>query len=265
LPDQVGEWRTAEEDAVFDRETLYDYMNGGAEVYLSYDFKQVRVRRFAGPNDAEIVLDIYDMGSAPEAYGAFSTSVEDPEVGLGQGSEYGAGLLKFWKGKYFVSVVNMGVDEEADAALLEIGKAIDAAIESTGPEPELLGLFPPEGLDERKTSYFHSDVVLNNRYFIAVENILQLTDETNCAFGEYGEMGENGRLLIVEYGNAAWAEEAFSGFVRSYMPEAGDDHLQRLEGGGWVVAKRDDRYVAIVFDAPNEVRAVDLLSQVELS
>jgi len=265
LPDQVGAWRVSEADAVYDRETLYDYMNGGAEVFLSYDFRDVRVRRFTGPNNEEIVLDVYDMGSAPEAFGVFSTSIEDPEVGLGQGSEYGAGLLKFWKGEFFISAVNMGVDEEADAALLEIGKAVDAAITSTGPSPDLLSLLPAEGLNQRKTSFFHSDVVLNNRYFIATENVLQLTDETTCVFAEYGDAGEAGKLLVIEYGNIAWAEEAFGEFLRSFLPEAGEDHLYQLENGTWVMAKRNDRYVSIVFEAPSEVRAVELLTQVEPS
>jgi len=265
LPDQVGAWRVSEADAVYDRETLYDYMNGGAEVYLSYDFRRVTVRRFLGPDDGEIVLDVYEMGSSPEAFGVFSTSVEDPEAGLGQGSEYGGGLLKFWRGGYFVSAVNMGVDEEGDAALLEIGKAVDATMSSAGLLPDLLTLLPTEGLNERQTSFFHSDVVLNNRYFIATENVLQLTDETQCVFGEYGDLGENGKLLIVEYGNTAWAEEALDEFLRSYLPEAGDDHLFQLESGTWVMAKRNGRYVSIVFEAPTQLRAAELLSQVEPS
>ncbi len=149
--------------------------------------------------------------------------------------------------------------------LVEIGKAVAAAMPSSGPKPELLNLLPAEDLLDRKTSFFHSDVVLNNRYFIATENVLQLTDETNCVFGEYGADGENGKLLIVEYKNAAWAEEAFSGFLTSFLPEAGDDHLHQLESGDWVVARRDDRYVSIVFEAPSEKRAVELLSQVELT
>jgi hypothetical protein len=265
LPDQVGEWSVAEADAVYDRETLYDYMNGGAEVYLSYDFKQVWVRRFAGPNEEEIVLDVYDMGSSPEAFGIYSTSVEDPDVGLGQGSEYGAGLLKFWKGRYFVSAVNMGVSEVADEALLEIGRAVDEAIASTGPQPELLGSLPTEDLNERTVSFFHSDVVLNNRYFLTSENVLQLTNETDCVFAEYGAAGENGKVLIIEYGNAVWAEEAFDEFLRSFLPEAGDDHLLQLESGAWAMARRDDRHISIVFEAPSEGRAVELLSQVEIS
>lgn len=265
LPTEVGVWRVPEAETVYDRETLYDYMNGGAEVYLSYDFRRVWTQRYLGPGEEEIVLDVYDMGSAPEAFGIFSTSVEDPEAGLGQGSEFGAGLLKFWKGRYFVSALNMGLSEETDSALLEIGGIVEASIESTGPMPELVSSLPREGLDERTVSFFHSDVVLNNRYYIASENVLQLSDETNCVFGEYGVMGDDGKLLIVEYGNEVWAEEAFQGFLRAYLPEAGEDHLHQLESGGWVKARLDGRFVSIVFDAPSRERAEDLLSQVELS
>ncbi|MFC1639899.1 DUF6599 family protein [Gemmatimonadota bacterium] len=121
LPTEIGEWRAVEDDASYDRTTLYDYMNGGAEVYLSFDYWRVCVRRFVGPDNNEIALDVYDMGSSAEAFGVFSVSIEDPEVGIGQGSEFGAGLLKFWKGKFFVSIVNQGIDESADQVLLEIG------------------------------------------------------------------------------------------------------------------------------------------------
>lgn len=267
VPGQVGEWVASGEDAVYDRETLYDYMNGGAEVYLSYDFRGAWVRRFIGPNDGEIVLDIYDMGSSQEAFGVFTTSIEDPEVGIGQGSEFGAGLLKFWKDRYFVSILNMGVDEESDAVLLDIGRAVDAAIGSTGPEPDMVRRLPQLDLNSRTTSFFHSDVVLNNRYFIAIENVLHLDNETSCVFAEYGPAGENGKLLIVQYGNEMLAQEAFAEFRAAYMPEAeaeADDPL-RMEGGVWTMANRRAGIVAIVFEAPSEERAVELLSQIDVN
>jgi hypothetical protein len=263
VPVQFGEWVASGEDTVYDRETLYDYMNGGAEVYLSYDFRDVWVRRFVGPDGEEIALDVYDMGSSPEAYGVFSTSVEDPDAGIGQGSEFGAGLLKFWKGKYFVSVINMGVDEENDRVLLDIGRAVEAAIATDGPEPGLVEALPEPGLNVRQTAFFHSDVILNNRYFIASENVLHLDGETDCVLAEYGAGGEDGKLLLVQYGNEMLAREAFTEFTAAYMPEAGEDHRIQGENGLWTMAERMGGMIAIVFEAPSEDRAMQLLSQVE--
>lgn len=262
VPTEFGEWSASGEDAVYGRETLYDYMNGGAEVYLSYDFREVWTRRFTGPGDEEISLDVYDMGSAAEAFGVFSTSIEDPDVGIGQGSEFGAGLLKFWKGPYFVSVVNMGIDEANDAVLLDIGRAVDAAIGSTGPEPELVGVLPQVGLNDRATAFFHSDVILNNRYFIASENVLHLDNDTDCVFAEYGQAGENGKLLLIRYGNEMLAQEAFTEFRGAYMPDAGDNRALQMESGAWTMADLRGDVIAIVFEAPTEERASQLLSQI---
>ena len=248
VPAQVGDWVASGEDAVYDRDTLYDYMNGGAEVYLSYDYRKVWTRRYTGPGDEEISLDIYDMGSSAEAFGVFSTSIEDPDVGIGQGSEYGAGLLKFWKGKYFVSVVNMGINEATDEVLLDIGRAVDAAIGTTGPEPEMVGYLPEQTLNARQTTYFHSDVILNNRYFIASENVLHLDNDTDCVFAEYGQVGEDGKVLLVRYGNEMLAQEALTEFSTAYMPEAGEERLLQLESGAWTAAVRRSTFIAIVFE-----------------
>ena len=265
LPTQIGEWRAVEQDASYDRATLYDYMNGGAEVYLSFDYQRVCVRRFLGPENNEIALDVYDMGSSAEAFGVFSVSIEDPEVGIGQGSEFGAGLLKFWKDKYFVSIVNLGVDESADQMLLEVGKVVDAAIETTGPEPELLRLLPRGGLNERQSSFFHSNVILNNRFFIAAENVLKLTDETNCVFGEYGAVGDAGSLLIVQYPDVGQAEAALREFFTAYLPEADGSRPYQTESGNWTSAGKTDNYISVVFEAPSEGRAIELQSSIEFN
>ena len=265
LPTSMGEWRASEEDETYDRATLYDYMNGGAEVYLSFDYRRVCVRKFVGPGENEIALDIYDMGSSAEAFGVFSVSIEDPEVSIGQGSEFGAGLLKFWKEKYFVAIVNLGVDESADQMLLEVGRAVDAAIATTGSKPEMLRLLPPDGLNERHVSFFHSNVILNNRFFVAAENVLKLTDETNCVFGEYGDMAGNGSLLIVHYPDVDQAEEALREFTAAYLPEADGSRPNQTESGNWTSASRTDNYISVVFEAPSEERATELQSSIEFN
>jgi len=107
IPKQVLDWKASGPDQVFDRKTLYDYMDGGAEVYLAFDFREVFVRKYADTQENEIVLDVYDMGSSAEAFGIFSCDRQDPEAGIGQGSEYGPGLLAA-KTAYFHDHVHLG-------------------------------------------------------------------------------------------------------------------------------------------------------------
>ncbi len=264
VPTEVLGWKAEGEDALYDRETLYDYMNGGAEVYLAFDYKDVFVRRFSGEGMDEIVLDIYRMGSSAEAYGIFSCDREDPSARIGQISEYGWGLLRFWQGEYFVSIVTSGEPEPAEEAILELGRAVAEALGSDGPGPELLGILPAESLLPDRITFFHSNINLNNRFFIASENILNLTPETDCVFAEFEVEGEGTiKLLVVRYREESLAEEALASFIEVYLPESSGSGLARMEDGRWTQALIEGQFISIVFDAPDSATALNLHSSIQ--
>lgn len=263
IPDSVLDWEVSEEGVSYDRETLYGYMNGGAEVYLAFDFQQVFVQRYGQGGDDEIVLDIYDMGSSQEAFGVFSCDREDEEAGIGQASEYGYGMLRFWKGRYFVTIMTSGEYEVAEEAILELGRVVDKVLDPEGPEPEILNMLPANGLLKERISFFHSNINLNNRFFIASGNILHLGPETDCLFAEYEvESGETMKLLIVRYLDGAGAEGAYGSFIEAYMPEASESGLAQMEDGQWTLASVQNDFLSIVFDAPEQDQARRLQSEI---
>ncbi len=261
IPAQILDWKVKEKDQVFNRETIFKHIDGGAELYLTYDFKQVFVRKFLGPGDSELVLDIYDMGSAQEAFGIFSSEREDDEAGIGQGSEYGEGLLRFWKDRYFVSVLAIGDDPKAESAVLQLGRAVAGAIGSTGAEPALVKCLPPKNLDRSKIRYFHADLILNKHYYLANENILNLGRKTDCLLAEYPLPGQEPViLLLVQYENGHLAREAYENFLKVYLPEARATGIARLENQKWTMIKIEQNMVSIVFEAPDREGALELQS-----
>jgi hypothetical protein len=264
VPEKINGWVKLGQDEIYDRETLYDYMNGGAEVYLAFAFKKVFVRKYSGPDNNEITLDIYDMGSSSEAFGIFSCDREDEAIGIGQGSEFGPGLLRFWKDKYFVSIMAMGDEEQAESVMIGLAKLVDRLIPKKGSEPEILKILPEKGLKRDRISYFHSAVNLNNRFYIASDNILQLTDKTECVFAEYYEDEQVlGFLLVVRYESEKKAQTAYKSFLRIYMPEALETGEVRAEDGLWTVTHLDGNSLGIVFEAAEKDRALMLLSEMK--
>jgi hypothetical protein len=263
IPKKILDWESVSHDGVYDRKTLYDYMDGGAEVYLAFDFRNVFVRKYQNPAKEEIALDIYDMGSPEEAFGVFSCDRADPEAGIGQESEYGYGLLRFRQGRYFVSITAAGDEERAEKAILELGKAVAPLLGPAGPPPDLLKCLPESGLKENRTSYFHAAVNLNNRFFVASENILGLGKDTDCVFAEY-ETGseESGDLLIVRYQDEARARAAYKSFLKAYLPEAGPEATALTENRKWTMAQTRGNYLAVVFEAPSKEYAETLYSAV---
>jgi hypothetical protein len=253
IPKQVLDWKASGEDAVYDRRTLYDYMDGGAEVYLAFDFREVFVRKYADAAENELVLDIYDMGSPAEAFGMFSCDRQDPEAGIGQGSGYGPGLLRFWRGRYFVSITVSGNEDKAEMAVLALGKAVAPLLGPDGALPEMLKLLPSAGLRPEKTAYFHNHVHLSNRYFVAPENILNLDEKTECLFAEY-RSGSDGSafLLVVRYPGAALAKAAVLSFLRSFLPRADAEGAALTENGKWSMIKTRENVLAVVFEGTSK-------------
>ena len=263
IPMSIAGWQAGEEDETYDRDTLYGYMNGGAEVFLAFEFREVFVRRYGRDGADDIVLDVYDMGSPAEAFGVFSCDREDPAAGIGQGSEFGFGMLRFWRNRFFVTIMTTGEDEAADVAILDLGRAVADELGPDGEPPAMLRLLPTDGLIDDRTSYFHSNINLNNRYFIASENILGLGDDSECVFAEYRDDGaESVKLLVVSYPNSARAGAAFNSFIQGYMPEAGESGLAQMEDGGWTLAGVHEGYLSIVFDAPTEDSARRIESEI---
>lgn len=143
LPDKVDRWNKVEPPGTYSPETLSNYIDGGAELYLSYNFKNSLAVKYKDAAENEIAVDIFDMGSSYDAFGVFAHTRETNTKDFGQGSEYAAGLLTFWKGRFYVSVLAYPETPASKNAVTSLGQVIAGAIKDEGPLPPILALLPP--------------------------------------------------------------------------------------------------------------------------
>ena len=119
---KVADWKWDGKEIRYNSRTLFDYIDGAAELYLAYGFQNLTVRRFETSSQPPVTLEIYEMASSEDAYGVFSFERQGEAIGIGQGSEFEGGLLRFWKGKYFVSIYGEGGGAEVESAILKMGR-----------------------------------------------------------------------------------------------------------------------------------------------
>jgi hypothetical protein len=265
LPVGVGEWKWDGKESTYNSRTVFDYIDGAAELYLAYGFQGLKVRRFENPGSPPINLEVYEMASPEDAYGVFSFEYQDDPAGIGQGSEFGGGLLRFWKGKYFASVYAEGEGEGVEAAILGIGRAAARAIPVMGSEPKLIGLLPGKefGLVDKSIRYLKSHVLLNQRFFISHQNLLNLNRKTEAVLAAYGRGRQKSQLLLIRYAHADEAGAALKTFKKAYLPEAGDRDRIRTEDKKWTFVRQEKEYLLLVFSAPSESDAESLLKASE--
>ncbi len=264
LPLKVEDYKTDGKDEFYDRQTAFRYMDGAAELYRSYDFKLLMVRRYLKAGHPSLLVELFDMGSSEDAFGIFSYQTEEEEVGIGQGSDYGGGLLRFWKGKYFANIFAERETPATKKDILAIGEAIARNIKKEGLKPKLIQFLPEENLLKRTIRYFHLHPILNHHYFISHENILNLGARTNAILATYPSPGEKGKtfLLLIQYPDQKQAEKAFQSFLKAYMPEAPSSKTVKTENGKWTSAKIHRQYILVVFDAPSVEKTEELIRAV---
>ena len=253
LPSEVEGWKAGREDQLFTRDDIFDYMDGGGEIYLAYDFQFVFVREYIREGAPSIVVEVYQMSSSEDAYGVFTHDPDGDEADFGQGAIYGAGLLRFWKDRIFVRIMADRETPEAKAVVMGLGQKITGAIPGDGEKPGLIKFLPEEDFKPKSLRYFHTLISLNAHYYLANVNILNLSPETRVAMARYEREGSQARVLLVEYPAAERAVDAEGRFTEMFLLErfAADRKAEpkKLEDGKFAGVERNGRHLIIIIEA----------------
>jgi hypothetical protein len=257
VPQEIQGWKLQHPMETYDRESIFDYINGAGEVYRAYDFQKAFVYRYAKTDEPEITVEIFDMNSDEDAYGVFSYSREQEKVGIGQNYQFHGNLLCFWQGPYYVCLMAERGTDDTKIVIPVLAAKIDKLLPSSGQKPKMIEYLPSEGLVKQSVRYLHTFPCLNYHYFLASENILKLNSNTDVILGEY-QPGP-AFLLAIRYESESLADEAYRSFIENYAPEAKKTGVVEIENGKWLNIKREKVYIIIVLDAQALTMAVNLL------
>jgi hypothetical protein len=257
LPQLTRGWELQDTIEMYDRETIFDYINGAGEVYLSFDFKEVAVFQYTRADQPTITVELFDMGTAEDAYGVFSYAREEEGTGVGGGYELRGGLLCFWKANFFACIRAEKAGPAANDAVYTISRRISELIPISSTRPDLVKMLPTARLNKQTIRFLHKSATLNYHYFLAEENVLNLSKVTRAVLAEYkpGPV----YLLCIQYPAAQMAEAGYNGFIDKYVPEAKTTGAAQIEQGKWVAARLEREFVVVILDAPAEERANQMI------
>jgi hypothetical protein len=147
-------WTMVEGPQIFTKKTLFEHIDGEAELFLKYGFQYSVFALYQNGEHREnqIELDIYDLGNVLQAFGVFSRfRNEDRPGGFGLDSFLDDHSSFFYQGRYFVM---LHAPEPNRETLRQFSKLVSSKISDPSPPPKEIRYFPREGLNPGLIQYF---------------------------------------------------------------------------------------------------------------
>jgi hypothetical protein len=192
---EVAGWTQPGEVLIYDADNLWEYINGAAELFVSYGVQSCRTTDLAS-GDLTVTIDLYDMGTPLNAFGVYEREASGESVQISGAAAavvsppYQALLLK---GSTYakVNVFEGELTMDGGTQLLE---ALAASLPGQSSMPPELQLLPSNGKVAGTESY-------------QAEAFLGLTELTDCVFAEYADEGGEawqGFVVVPEAASAVW-------------------------------------------------------------
>lgn len=244
--DAIPGWAQVEAPRTYDRDTLYDFMDGAADLYFTYAFERLAVADYQGPDGGSVRVEIYRTTTPADAYGLFTYNAYGEPLDLGAEGRQSEGGLSFWQDHNCVLVTARNAVD--GTTLHAFGEAVSAALPAGGAAPQIAASLPPESLVPGSVRYFHEQMALDNFLWLGPENVLGLGPDVEGVVATYELDTGHATLLLVTFRDTARVQEA----------------RQRLEGAGvedLVVAHDVGRTLGAVFGQVDASPAAELLDR----
>ena len=143
----VSGWKQVGKIQTFDPNSLYEYINGGADLYLAYDFEELKVGEYQNEQKASVTVDVYRHKTPTHAFGIYSQErfpgANFIDVGVQGYLEKHA--LNFLSGNTYVKITGYDTGPEDPTILLAFAKAVAGNLGEKGALPAIVTAFPAEG------------------------------------------------------------------------------------------------------------------------
>jgi hypothetical protein len=157
----VDSWTISPDIEVFNRDNLYERINGAAPLFLENNFQEMTSLVYTQGDDY-ITIQAYRHATPEDAFGMYASERSGdmafyPEIGgEAQGDDYG---LFFFAGCLYVKMSASGEGETIVNVFKKIAKGLAGKMDANAGYPVIFNSFPAEGLLPHTQSYITQNYI----------------------------------------------------------------------------------------------------------
>ncbi|HLF32955.1 MAG TPA: DUF6599 family protein [Cyclobacteriaceae bacterium] len=240
-------WKLSKKILVYEPANLFDYINGAADGFNSYDFEGLKVGEYIKQR-MKIKAEVYRHSNANNGFGIYS-SERFPDytfISIGGQAYTSENVLNMVCGRYYVKLFAETGSEEEKASMIALAKLISRQLDPDATLPGLIDFFPGDGKIENTEQFI-------NRSFLGYEFLSQ-------AFtADYSGDDANYKLFIMDCASEDKARATLVSYLEFIKQDAGlidkQDFVINDKYNGPVYTKWSGRYILGCLNADNADRA----------
>jgi hypothetical protein len=205
---------------------LYDVIDGYADYHMGFNFEGSERRSFTN-GEKRIEVFVHRFDTPENAFGLFSVMRMGAAKLLNIGNEGSLEerLLHMWKGRYYLTISDLGRTECTQEEMLTFAKSVDSQFVMRCAKPSLVEALPDKNMVPLSVAYFHYRNALEKLLYLGEENVLQLGDDFDKPYDVEGAYGKfvvdkvNYELIVLRYDSPKKPEVAYRNFVQTMEDE----------------------------------------------
>jgi len=153
-------YKSVSDYPVYVPDDLWDYINGAADAYLALGFIDLNITEYTKGRNT-IKAEIYRFGDDAMAFGMYSME-RSPGYNFIQTGVQGyneEGVVHFYKDRYYIKIMSQSPSEKVNDRMKELAGLIAGRIGGKNEFPELLKIFPAEGLLKNQETYLLESIL----------------------------------------------------------------------------------------------------------
>ncbi len=222
VPGCVEGWTLDGKVILYDKDTLFDRIDGESELYFPYGFHMLAYARYQNKQNPMIAIDadVYKMGSLLDAYGIFANyrRKDDADAAVGGGGTVSSSQLFFYQDRYFVRLQITGTTSTREDIFLACAKAISKNLPQNAGRPKELDAFSVPAVVKKSERYVAQSLLGYEFFRRGLIADAMIGSEQVQVFVVFEQSGEAAQKTFDQY--------------RSYLKQSGSDaRIDAVQGG----------------------------------
>lgn len=200
FPEMAG-WRILEKPQTFSPKNLYEYINGAADLYLSYEFQELNMAEYRNEKKATVTVEIYRHKNPTLAFGIYSQErlANAKFLDIGAQGYQEPMVLNFVTGPYYVKINGYNTGAEDEKIMLTFGRKVEEMLGGKTPLPNILSSFPQEGKKKNSEKFISKDFLGYSFFHSGFTAEYELSGKKFKIFVIEGQVQDDCRAMMEKY------------------------------------------------------------------